>query len=369
MHGRHALRTGAFAAIASACLLAGTASAATVQFSTVIDGAQETPPTFTGAIGSGTFTMDTIANTLAINVVITVPPPSGETMAHIHGFAAPGVPAGILFSLPLGSPKIAVWSFTEAQEADIIAGLTYVNIHSTAFPAGEFRGQVLRAPSCGDALLDGGEDCDDGNNTNGDCCDASCQFEAMGSPCADGPGLCDIGACDSEGECVQAPAAGCKTALKSSLLIKDDLLDDTKDKMIFKWLKGAQTDVSEFGAPTGTTAYALCLYAGPLNTQIGGAEVSADALLWIATATGFKYKDPAGIDDGIQKVILKAGAADQSKALAKGKGENLPDLDPGPATLPVMAQLINSDGVCFEGVFDTTDVIRNEAGLFKAKAQ
>jgi hypothetical protein len=143
----------------------------------------------------------------------------------------------------------------------------------------------------------------------------------------------------------------------------------TKDKMVFKWLKGAQTDVSDFGLPTGTTAYALCLYAGPLNTQLGGAEVSADALLWSVTTTGFKYKDPAGIDDGIQKVILKAGAADQSKALAKGKGENLPDLDPGPVALPVTAQLVNSDGVCFEGVFDTTDVIRNEVGLFKGKAQ
>jgi hypothetical protein len=62
----------------------------------------------------------------------------------------------------IGSAKNAIWNFSQAQEANIIAGLTYVNIHSSAFPGGEIRGQIVRVPSCGDGILDGGESCDDG---------------------------------------------------------------------------------------------------------------------------------------------------------------------------------------------------------------
>lgn len=359
----------AIAVVAGAWMNVATpAGAATVQFAATIDGAQETPPTFTGAMASGTFVMDTDANTLSINVIITVPPPSGEILAHIHGFAPPGVPAGILFGLPLGSPKIAVWNFMEAQQADIIAGLTYVNIHSNAFVAGEIRGQVLRTPSCGDGILDGGEQCDDGNNANGDCCDSACQFEAASSECGDG--LCNAGTCDGAGSCVGggSPRTNCLSALKSLLLIKNNATDDSKDKMIFKWIKGAATTVGDFGVPTGTTNYALCLYAG--TAAIAQAVVPPSSMFWAPTATGFKYKDKNGTQAGITKILLKAGAAGKSKALVKGKGGNLPDPPAGPLTLPVTAQLVSdANAVCYEGIFDTADVIKNEAELFKAKAQ
>lgn len=51
-----------------------------------------------------------------------------------------------------------------------------------------------RVPRCGDSILDPGESCDDGNNTSGDMCSATCRFEAR---CGDGrmdPGeTCDDG--------------------------------------------------------------------------------------------------------------------------------------------------------------------------------
>lgn len=67
---------------------------------------------------------------------------SAETMAHIHGFAPPTVNAGIIHTLPLGNPKIGVFNYSQAQEAGILNGLTYVNIHSVNFPNGEIRGQI-----------------------------------------------------------------------------------------------------------------------------------------------------------------------------------------------------------------------------------
>ena len=159
-------------------LSAQTADAATVLYSATIDEAQETPPNGSLAMASGTFTQDTVADTLSYNIVISVPPPSGEVFSHIHE-AAIGVPGPVKVGLPLGSPKIGVWNYPAADEADIIAGLMYVNIHSNAFPGGEIRGQILRVPSCGDGILDGGEDCDDGNATLGDGCEA-CAITALG---------------------------------------------------------------------------------------------------------------------------------------------------------------------------------------------
>ncbi|HSQ00642.1 MAG TPA: CHRD domain-containing protein [Candidatus Dormibacteraeota bacterium] len=216
-------------------LCAASADAALIQFTAApIIGANETPPNGSPALATGTFTMDTVADTLSVNVVINVPPPSGENGAHIHGFAPPGTPAAILFPLPLGSPKIAVWNFSEPQEANIIAGLTYVNIHSTAFPLGEIRGQIVRVPTCGDGIVDAGETCDDGNLVSGDCCSSSCQLGASGSPCPADGDPCTLDECDGAGNCgVGAPRTGCRTAQKSLLAIKNDSTD-AKDKLLWK---------------------------------------------------------------------------------------------------------------------------------------
>jgi cysteine-rich repeat protein len=45
---------------------------------------------------------------------------------------------------------------------------------------------------CGNGTLDPGEQCDDGNNTNGDCCSSSCQFEPSTTVCRSSAGVCDL---------------------------------------------------------------------------------------------------------------------------------------------------------------------------------
>lgn len=62
---------------------------------------------------------------------------------------------------------------------------------------------------CGNGTVDAGEDCDDGNNLDGDCCSASCTFEIAGSACGD-PSVTDCdGAdtCDGAGACQDNLAA------------------------------------------------------------------------------------------------------------------------------------------------------------------
>lgn len=124
--------------------------AALLSYQATLSGAQEVPPNGSPATGSATITIDDVLNTLTYNITF-----SGllgaETGAHIHGFAPAGVNAGAIHPLPAGSPKIGVWNYAQADEADIIAGLTYINIHSTLYAGGEIRGQILPSPTASKA--------------------------------------------------------------------------------------------------------------------------------------------------------------------------------------------------------------------------
>jgi cysteine-rich repeat protein len=62
------------------------------------------------------------------------------------------------------------------------------------------------ASLCGDGNVDFGEDCDDGNRTSGDCCSATCRYEAVTQSCGpdtDG-NACTVPRCDGAGTCNQA---------------------------------------------------------------------------------------------------------------------------------------------------------------------
>lgn len=109
--------------------------------SAVLDGIQETPPNTTPSRGWGTFHIDTCANKL--DYYIFIENLSGpETGAHIHGMALHTVAAGVVHPLPGGMVKAGTWFYSESQERAILAGQTYVNIHTGQFPGGEIRGQI-----------------------------------------------------------------------------------------------------------------------------------------------------------------------------------------------------------------------------------
>jgi len=170
--------------------------------------------------------------------------------------------------------------------------------------------------------------------------------------------------------CAATPTGGCRSAQKSILVVKDKS-PDSKDKLVWKWIRGQSTSTSEFEDPVdlmGDTNYALCIYAGSASARIADMRVPP-GFGWSNISTkGFKYLDNPGINGGIQKMILKANLDDKAKALVKGKGVNLPTIAP-PLALPVTVQLVNSStGVCWEGTYAAPDLKKNEAGTFKAKA-
>ncbi len=132
------------------------AGAHSIPLSAVIDPEQATTSDQT-ATGSGSATLSFVDETNMLSWNIVFSGLSGtETLAHFHGPAAPGMIAGVQVGLPLGSPKSGMAMLTDQQEADLLAGLWYINIHSSRFAGGEIRGQVIPEPSSLALLLLGG---------------------------------------------------------------------------------------------------------------------------------------------------------------------------------------------------------------------
>jgi len=215
-----------------------------------------------------------------------------------------------------------------------------------------------------DAKQPDGTSCSDGLFCNGA---ETCQSGTCGTGTPPCTFVCNEGtdSCQSN-VCPVAPQS-CRTAQKSLLILKNKA-DDSKDKLIWKWIKGAATTTAEFADPRATAEYALCIYAGNADTLVASVHIPASSTKWTALGTkGFKYLDPTLAADGTQKAILKSGANGKAKAIVKGRGANLPDpLDIGPLGTPVTAQLLNyQSGVCWEGTYTTAK--KDTTLIFKAK--
>jgi plastocyanin len=108
--------------------------------SATLTGAEETPPVTTSASGSATFILNPTTHTLKYNV--TTKGLSGIA-AHIHQ-APIGQPGPIIFPFTGGPTQ---WSgeipaLSDDQVALLTSGGFYANVHTSANPGGEIRGQI-----------------------------------------------------------------------------------------------------------------------------------------------------------------------------------------------------------------------------------
>jgi len=120
-----------------------------------MDSAQEVPSP-TGAVpgkGTGSFWLNNTGT--AIGYSITVDGLSGSLNAgHFHN-AATGTPGGVVKALTfVNGAANGIWSTSDATQpptdsmiTEFLNGRLYINVHTTANPGGEIRGQVL--PSTG----------------------------------------------------------------------------------------------------------------------------------------------------------------------------------------------------------------------------
>jgi hypothetical protein len=111
-----------------------------------LTGAQETPPNNSTATGRASLLLSPDEKTGRVSLVFSGLS-SGQTDAHIHGAAAPGVSAPPVFPLPLGQLSDFSITLTPSQVQDLKNGLFYINVHSSNFPTGEIRGQFASSLS------------------------------------------------------------------------------------------------------------------------------------------------------------------------------------------------------------------------------
>jgi hypothetical protein len=121
---------------------AGTATAAVQHYSTRLAGGSEVPANDSKGVGKVEATLDT--KTKAFSYSVTYSGLTGPaTMAHFHGPAAPGANAPpVIVVKNLASPMKGTAVLTDGQIADLQAGRWYFNIHTSAHPGGEIRGQL-----------------------------------------------------------------------------------------------------------------------------------------------------------------------------------------------------------------------------------
>lgn len=128
-------------------IILGPASTTILSFDRVYSGANEVPAnasTGTGTI-SGTYDPATNRVFFAINFTGLTAPASA---AHFHGNATPGINAPVLVGYT-GFPAATSGSYfgtsvlTDAQEAGLLAGTWYSNMHNSVYPGGELRTQIF----------------------------------------------------------------------------------------------------------------------------------------------------------------------------------------------------------------------------------
>lgn len=119
---------------------AATAQAEMLKFTTEMTGTAQVPPNDSAAIGTAEITLDTEAKT--VTWVYTHEGLSGDmTAAHIHGPATATEAAGPVIDTT-GETMEGSAPITDAQVAELMAGMYYFNVHTEKFPDGEIRGQL-----------------------------------------------------------------------------------------------------------------------------------------------------------------------------------------------------------------------------------
>ncbi|MEM7312226.1 MAG: CHRD domain-containing protein [Planctomycetota bacterium] len=128
--------------------MSSTALAATTNISAIINAGQENPApagVAASAAGFASLSYDDVTSELSWNVSwqdLTGTPVG----MHIHAAAAPGNNAGVGLNIGdlsgLTSPSIGSAVIDAGLASDIMSGLSYINIHTSANGPGEIRGQV-----------------------------------------------------------------------------------------------------------------------------------------------------------------------------------------------------------------------------------
>jgi hypothetical protein len=120
-------------------------------FEAFLTGTQENPPNGSPGTGFGSVLLNAAQTQITVDENwsgLTAP----TTASHIHGPGGAGTNAPILFpfsGVPFataGAIPEQTFSITPQQVSWLFAGYLYMNVHTSTFPGGEIRGQLLLVP-------------------------------------------------------------------------------------------------------------------------------------------------------------------------------------------------------------------------------
>jgi hypothetical protein len=180
-----------------------------------------------------------------------------------------------------------------------------------------------------------------------------------------------ITATPTPGICSLTPKMGCATPAGFKRRLR---ISDKRDVITWRWRSSATIPLVQFGDPVTTTSYSLCIYTGPTQQFLLELHAPADGNCgnggkpcWKARSNkGFRYRDPLKVNDGLTRIALRTKPQALADLVLRARGPNVP-IPPLPLTLPVLAQLIKSDGPeCWESTY-SAPALRNTAEVYKDK--
>ncbi|HHJ40430.1 MAG: hypothetical protein AXA67_07975 [Methylothermaceae bacteria B42] len=125
-------------------------------------GTEEVPPVKSKSYGAVTAIYDEDTNTLLYGFEWRFHSDIEATAAHFHGPGGRGESAGIRIDLgPVegnSGKKRGSVNLSDSEETELLSGQWYINVHSTANPAGEIRAQMVElSPADTAAVYDASE--------------------------------------------------------------------------------------------------------------------------------------------------------------------------------------------------------------------
>jgi hypothetical protein len=174
--------------------------------------------------------------------------------------------------------------------------------------------------------------------------------------------------------CTPEPLEGCLAAGRASLRINSAF-----PLRSVKWTlaDGDAFDQSVLGDPQNDTVYTLCIYdtLGGTPSFAGSLTVLPGSLWRDRDPKGFQYKDTTGASQGVVKLALRTGAADDNgvQLVAKSISMNVPVPTPVSGARyfhqdpSVVVQLHNYGDACWSTEFTATATSVNDTPKFKAK--
>jgi cysteine-rich repeat protein len=211
--------------------------------------------------------------------------------------------------------------------------------------------------------------CDaDGVACTPDACDGAGAC-AAGVPDHDACPPCRV--CDPAAGCVARPRTDCRrpTRARAATLELANRSSDGRDRASFSWRRGDAISLADFGTPTTSTAWDVCIFdrTGGADRLVLDARAAGGSGWKTRGKKGFRYRRKDGAPDGLTLVDLRSGAAGKAQATAEGKGAALA-LSDFPLSPPLTAQIqAGNGGTCAAATFGAPK--KNTATRVRARGE